>query len=259
MSDQPQPQPEHIFSEYGLEAYRQLYFADNVPLLVSGSYFVWEPDKRVRSSSKTCQSTQDRPHPHIGGGCTCGIYSYNSADHLYGTYIQHPGSMQRDSLQCMVKLYLTGRVVRHQWGYRSQYAQIAEVFVLYNHEDAELSAMLKAAELGNAYAVAAHQVFNDPADRRWTLNVTTQRSALPKAAVQQTLSFDALMKLWENRTLLKMSPQERSLVRSQLYRRLYERQRRLTKRVPALKRELTRCEQDLNAVTTQLNQLLKEH
>jgi hypothetical protein len=246
--------------------YRQLHIADNVPLLLSGSQaFVWEPGHRVESSPKACNAKEDgQAHPHFNptkgvDHCSCGIYCYKDIDYLYGTYIRHPTTTMKDFFQCIVRLYLTGRVVRAQFGYRAQYARVAEIWVLYVHEDVEFDAMMKSAELGDAYGVEGHHTLLDPQDKRWKSNATTPiPAAIARMASRPTMTVEKLEILWRNRGILKMEKADRRFIREQLYRRYYERKKRLTARVENLTTSLAEAKVNLVTATAAMDQLLRE-
>lgn len=136
---------EHLMSERGLEAWRQLDIGENEPLLVSGASFIWLPHGKVKATNKRCGKNHEAPNKE----CACGIYAFKTMEDLLTegrTYI--------DQRMCVVvKLYLSGRVLRYTKGYRAQFAKIAEIVVMYRDEKDEFEAMYTSTQLGEAYQV----------------------------------------------------------------------------------------------------------
>jgi hypothetical protein len=98
------------------------------------------------------QKTKDFIHPNKE--CSCGIYSFNKREHVFGSYI-NPSR----GINILAKLFLFGRVLRFKNGYRAQHARIASLEVIYFHPDSELEAMMKSVELSEAYEVECSSTF----------------------------------------------------------------------------------------------------
>ena len=89
---------------------------------------IWYPRQAVPA---TCREGECYPVPNYD--CTCGYYSYKDFDHFMSDYAE----WNSETLFCFGPVYVWGRVVETERGWRSQYAYPKEIWCL-NREHAKL-------------------------------------------------------------------------------------------------------------------------
>jgi hypothetical protein len=214
---------EQIISQHGLTAWRSMHCATNEPLLLTGQNFVWLPRHTASAMSNLCtQKARHLPTMTLPF-CTCGIYSFKSAMSVFEQgYIGYQPNESASYLSYLVKLYVSGRVVRHSHGYRSQYATIAEIVVLYDTNEQEFDALERACALEQSYGVPTTSRTLTLDERAWS----TRTYAQSPPSTQLTFG-----ELWSAYHKKDLKPDLHSYVVRQLRQRLKGKIGRLEKRI----------------------------
>lgn len=120
----PKPLPKGAPRDKGTDpvvAYRQWQIKRRYPdglFLVGygvGSSEKWLPNERLAARCLDGRSTKT-PHEAPGDGCGCGLYGLKDGIDLKARYTDE------DNPSVVGEVYLWGRVIEHEHGYRAQYA-----------------------------------------------------------------------------------------------------------------------------------------
>ena len=113
-------QVETIISDRGLIGWRAWYLVKPHYLLSLNHSALWLPGEQI-----TAECDTDGPTKHTDvcapvQGCSCGIYAHKTEDPI-------------NYADCWGEVYMWGKVVDHETGYRSQYAYPKQLFVTEKH------------------------------------------------------------------------------------------------------------------------------
>ena len=87
-------------------------------LLDRGKFQAWEP--RVRYEAR-CRANEEHLAPDLS--CSCGIYAYNSREGVINDFPR----------EIIGQVYLWGRVIEHEHGYRAQFAYPKSLIIYLKH------------------------------------------------------------------------------------------------------------------------------
>ena len=96
-------------------AWREWSFLYPNYLLDRGKFQAWEP--RVRYEAR-CRANEEHLAPDLS--CSCGIYAYNSREGVINDFPR----------EIIGQVYLWGRVIEHEHGYRAQFAYPKSLIII---------------------------------------------------------------------------------------------------------------------------------
>jgi hypothetical protein len=239
--------PEHIISNQGLVAWRQLDIAENTPLLCSGNAFIWKPRAYQTFTTKRC-GYKNVVHPSTQ--CTCGIYSFKEQEEVL-----RPGSLNPNAMHALVRLGVFGRVLRYTGGYRSEHAQILEIIIVYPTEEQEDEALSLMFQLQEVYGVPVDMRLVPKGDPVYSgrFNPGPVMGAAP---TRKTLSFGNLVAM--RRRKADLEPDDYMILLTELRKRMYTKIPNHRKAVENLAAALRKKSQELDAMEDLMAQVQGE-